>query len=49
MEISTKGNGNLVRVRSVLSYPGFELTELNCSMPRSVLNRSERSWLQNLS
>ena len=25
MQISTKGNGNLVRVSGVSSYPGFEL------------------------
>ena len=30
MQISTKGNGNLVRVSVVSSYLGFELTGLYC-------------------
>ena len=30
MQISTKGNGNLVRVRGGFSYPGLELTGLYC-------------------
>ena len=28
MQISTKGNSNMVRVSRVSSYPGFELTGL---------------------
>ena len=28
MQLGTKWNGNLVGVSGVLSYPGFELTEL---------------------
>ena len=31
MQISIKGNGNLVRVSGVSNYPGLELTELYCS------------------
>ena len=30
MQISTKGNGNLVRFSGVSSYPGFKLTGLYC-------------------
>ena len=32
MQISTKGNDNLVRVSGVSSYPGFELTGLYCTV-----------------
>ena len=31
MQISTKGNGNLVRVYRGSSYPGFKLTRLYCN------------------
>ena len=30
MQLSIKGNGNLVRVSGVSSYPEFELTGLYC-------------------
>ena len=32
MQMSTKENGNLVRVNGGSSYPGFELTTLYCRM-----------------
>ena len=31
MQISTKGNGDLIRVSGVSRCPGFELTGLYCS------------------
>ena len=36
MQIITKGNGNLVRVIEVSSYPGFELTGLYCTVSLQI-------------
>ena len=36
MQISTKENGNLIRVSTASSYPGFELKELHCIISQNL-------------
>ena len=40
MQVSTNGNGNLVRVSEVSSYPGFECMGLYCKAKGKVRERN---------